>query len=530
MRLKEALSVLSKSSPYAVSTERSTNNQSILDNIKSYLYIQMPIEIAVNKAISSFGANDKKILFLCGSSGDGKSELLTKAKANFSTRIKFHLDATHSFDPHGTAIQTLDKVFNDFESANTPLVVGINAGMLGNYSEEGQNQLIRSKMSSYLNNKNAQDDTVIFINFEDYPKFEIGEDGYKCDFAKKLLERITQQENNIIRQLIEKEKLQQNDVSTLRLIANFELLSLPSIQKVIIDLLFKARLMRDQFLTARALLDFIRELLLGKGYLFDNLFAGGDNELANKIENFDPAHFRTKEVDRFILAYDLGLPDADFETFKNVLNKLGIKNIESGAQYLRLFYLLKYDDFANNYHKSFSDDFNESLIESYIAVYQLHKSYTDDSKQKNSLKEFYRDTLISAIRTYINRNAPKLGKKFFLLSDFGDYQIAAPAELTMDSKSISASTTTSSAFFNAHLKLQDKKFKLPININLLSLLININNGYRPNKHDKNSVILLDELAAEIVQQAKAATEIVITGVGGKYHLELDDEDIMVSEG
>ena len=83
MRLKEALSVLSKSSPYAVSTERSTINQNILDDVKSYLYIQMPIEEAVNKTISSFGANDKKILFLCGSSGDGKSELLTKAKVNF---------------------------------------------------------------------------------------------------------------------------------------------------------------------------------------------------------------------------------------------------------------------------------------------------------------------------------------------------------------------------------------------------------------------------------------------------------------
>ena len=295
-------------------------------------------------------------------------------------------------------------------------------------------------------------------------------------------------------------------------------------------MLLKARLMRDQFLTARALLDFIHELLLGEGYLFDNLFAGGDNELANKFENFDPAHFRTKEVDRFILAYDLGLPDGKFDVFKNALNQLGITNIDTGEQYLRLFYLLKYDDFANNYHYNFTDDFNEGLIESYISIYQLHKAYNGDSSQKNNLKEFYRDTLIAAIRTYINRNAPKLGKKFFLLSDFGNYQIAAPADLTMDSKSISNSSTTSSAFFNAHLKLQDKKFKLPININLLSLLININNGYRPNKHDKNSVILLDELAAEIVQQAKAAKEIVITGVDGKYHLELDDEDIMVSEG
>ncbi|MFT6528604.1 MAG: DNA phosphorothioation-dependent restriction protein DptF [Psychrosphaera sp.] len=530
MRLKDVLGVLSKSSPYAVSTERSPQNTNLLDDVKAYLYIEMPIETAVNKVISSFGANDKKVLFLCGSSGDGKSELLTKAKVIFGARIRFHLDATHSFDPHGTAIQTLDKVFNDFEAANAPLVVGINAGMLGNYAEEGKNYPMQSKISAYLKNKDVQDDTALFINFEDYPKFEINDEGYKCDFAKKLLVRITQKDNNIIRQLLEKEKLQQNDPATLRLITNFELLSLSSVQKVIIDLLFKARLMRDQFLTARALLDFLHELLLGNGYLFDNLFAGGDNELANKIENFDPAHHRTKEIDRFILAFDLGLPDEEFDVFTSALNLLGITNIETGAQYLRLFYLFKYDDFANNYHKNFSDDFNESLIESYISVYQLHKSYNGDNQQRNSLKEFYRDTLISAIRTYINRNAPKLGKKFFLLSDFGDFQIAAPADLTMDSKAIEVSTANSSAFFNAHLKLRNKKFKLPININLLSLLININNGYRPNKHDKNSVILLDELASEIIQQAKAATEVVITGVDGKYHLELDDEDIMVSEG
>ena len=531
MRLKEALSVLSKSSPYAVSTERSAINQNILDDIKSYLYIQMPIETAVNKVISSFGANDKKILFLCGSSGDGKSELLTKAKVNFGSRVKFHLDATHSFDPHGTAIQTLDKVFNEFEASSSPLVVGINAGMLGNYAEEGQNQLIRSKISKYLKNKNIQDDTTIFINFEDYPKFEIGEDGYSCDFAKKLLERITQQENNIIRQLIEKEKLQQNDVSTLRLIANFELLSLPSVQKVIIDLLLKARLMRDQFLTARALLDFVHELLLGEGYLFDNLFAGGDNELANKIENFDPAHLRTKEVDRFILAYDLGLPDAEFDVFKNALNQLGCTNIESGAQYLRLFYLLKYDDFANSYHRKYSDDFNESLIETYISVYQNHKSYSGDSRQKNTLSKFYSETLISGIRAYINRNAPKLGGEDFLISDFDNYKITANAELDMDLQAIKANTTISSAFFNARLELEDKQFTLPININLLSLLININNGYRPNKHDKSSVVLLDELAKEVIQEAKQANTLVVIADGKKYKLKLKpkNEKIMVSE-
>ena len=51
MRLKEALSVLSNSSPYAVSTERNAQRQSLLDEIKSYLYIQMPIEIKLFRAL-----------------------------------------------------------------------------------------------------------------------------------------------------------------------------------------------------------------------------------------------------------------------------------------------------------------------------------------------------------------------------------------------------------------------------------------------------------------------------------------------
>jgi hypothetical protein len=41
---------------------------------------------------------------------------------------------------------------------------------------------------------------------------------------------------------------------------------------------------------------------------------------------------------------------------------------------------------------------------------------------------------------------------------------------------------------------------------------------------------LDELASEIIQEAKSACELVITGEGKKYLLECDDDEIMVSEG
>jgi DNA phosphorothioation-dependent restriction protein DptF len=60
MRFKEALSVMSMASPYAVSTERHIDKTSLHQQIKQYLYIQMPIEKAVTQCISSFGGNGKK--------------------------------------------------------------------------------------------------------------------------------------------------------------------------------------------------------------------------------------------------------------------------------------------------------------------------------------------------------------------------------------------------------------------------------------------------------------------------------------
>lgn len=514
MRLKEALSVLSKSSPYAVSTERVSNNKSHLDDIKEYLYIKMPIAIDVEKKISSFSSSKPEVLFLCGSSGDGKSEILTDCKKSFSNRAHFHLDATHSFDPRENAIQTLDKVFDQFESGTMPLVVGINTGMLGNYAEEGSNEKFKQVIKNYLS-RNVSTENVTFINFEDYPKFFINEKRYTSEFAEKLLQKLTANDNNIIRQIFDKEKAEQTSLSSKILQANYELLSIPVVQKIIIELLFKARLMRDQFLTARALLDFIFMLLAGPGYLFDNLFSGGDNELANKIIEFDPAHLRTKKIDRFILANDLHLPDQEFTEFKEFLKSLGIETLDSSLSYLRLFYILKGGHFSNNYHAKFEQDFNESLIEQYIKVYKLHRDFDNSLEHKKQIKDFYNNTLRTAIRKYNNRNAPNLDKSHYLISELNGFQLVAELEIKADLGSISNFSPKSSASFTAFIKVQEHSLAIPVNINLLRLMNRIADGYRPNKHDKNTVVLLDELNYEIAKVANQATKLHI--IKGNEH-------------
>lgn len=522
MRLKEALSVMSKSSPYAVSTERTEQNKGRLDEVKDYLYIDMPIAYDVEKRISSFSADKPEVLFLCGSSGDGKSELLTACKKTYSTRVNFHLDATHSFDPRENAIQTLDKVFSKYLSESKSLVVGINTGMLGNYAEEGSNELFKATIKNYLE-FGIDGNGIYFIDFERYPKFIIDDNGYLSFFAEKLLKKLTAKEDNLIRQIFDKDKSDYSDCDSRRLQANYELLSLPAVQRTIIDLLFKARLMQAQFVTARALLDFIFMLIVGPGYLFDNLFSGGDNELANKIVEFDPAHLRTKKIDRFILANDLGLLDIEFEVFKSHLKNIGIEKLKASHSYLRLFYILKNEDCANNYHERFSQDFSQSLIDEYINIYQKHRDYDNSDKCRSIIRDFCNNTLRTAIRKYNNRNAPNLRNGQYLISEKNGYQLVAKLDIKPDLKNVPKQPPTQISYFTACISVGNESLTLPVNINLLQLMKRIVDGYRPNKHDKNTVVLLDELVEEISKIASKEKTLHI--INGEQHITVtDDED------
>lgn len=531
MRFKEILSVLSKSSPYAVSTERDQAISEELDSVKRYLYIPTDIERDFKAELDS--TSEKKIIFLCGSSGDGKSEILTRYSKEYSSQATFHLDATHSFEPNTSAIHTLDNLFDEFQASSTSLVVGINIGMLGNYSQEGSNEYIRNGINEFLNGcRNYKG--MKFLNFEDYAKFQLNDSGHKSDFIQKVFSKITAIKDNPIRDCYEKELNQIK--SEKKLCANYRLLTIPQVQERVIEVLFKTRLMKDQFLTARTLLDFIHSIIVGPGtttgYLFDNLFEESDNELSSSILAFDPGDMRTNIIDKFVLSYSLGIKDDKFDEFTSYLSaELGIRkpNKPRPHSYLRLFYLLKDTQISNQYHISFMNDFAEGLIERYSSVWNLHHNYSGEKRERNLLRSFYRDTVIAAIHKYNNRNATNLNKGQFLTSQHNGYQIVAEVALKPNLEAVGGSDTATPAYFLASLKLDDKPFQIAININLLKLMEDIVNGYRPNKHDKNTVVLLDELVDRIADIAVNADEIMIIKNETKYTVKnIDDEDIEVS--
>ena len=533
MRLRESLSILSKSSPYAVATDNMGRIDTNLDTFKKYLYINTDVELAISNTLKKLLPSERKIIFLCGSSGDGKSEILTRLKCSYETFVSFHLDATHSFSPHEDAIQTLNRVFDEHAQKSNPLVVGINTGMLGNYSQEGSNERIKSAIARYLETGEQQSD-VHFINFEDFPKFVLDDSGLRVKFAEELLEKLTSNtEFNPFYNAYEFTKENNPSLEEQILIANYELLCLPAVQKTLIELLFKVRVYKDQFLTARALLDFIFEMLAGPRYLIDNLFEGVGNEIGQKLADFDPANIRTKSVDRFILAANLGIHEEAFNQFESdVIAQLGIDlaNTSNNAQsYLRLFYLLMPESFSNDYHKEFCEAFADEDLSGYIKLYRLHMEAAED-EDRFAVRGFYNKQLRPALRNFNNRSGRKLDKNQYLISEAQGFAIAAKLDIKFDrSKLLEAierdqNKAPNISHFEAHISVNSNPASILVNANLFKLINKINDGYRPNRHDKNAVILLDELNDDIALIANQSDILQFITDGKTISVEQVDED------
>ncbi|WP_229711042.1 DNA phosphorothioation-dependent restriction protein DptF [Agarivorans gilvus] len=521
---------MSKSSPYAVSTERETESD-ILTGYKNYIYIETDIEADFKRALTS--ARPNEIIFLCGSSGDGKSEILTRYSQQFKSTHDFHLDATHSFSPNQTAIEALDKRFALFKQGSKPLVIGINIGMLGNYAEEGneQHQEIKASIKAFLdNNSSSIPANHTYLDFEKYPKFTLSQQSCSSEFASQFIARLTAQTlDNPFYALYDREVTLRGHTT---LTANYALLGLESVQRNVIALLLKARLIKDQFLTARALLDFVFQILVMDGYLFDNLFSGADNELLEQIQGFDVSNIHTRHIDEFVLQFGLGIEDEGFTSLKQQVKSFGVFDVSTASSYLRMVYLLKDEaQFSNAYTDRLKLDFDNSLVDLYADVWLLHHRFDGSPQQRKQLNKFYKETLIAAIHRYCNRNSPALDKDQYFISELNRFKTAVELEVKPSFSGIQSNGAGKIGSFNAYIQVDGDLLKaLPISINLLELLVKINQGYRPNKHDKNAVLLLDEVIEQIIGVANRKDTLFILNRDKRYKVVNEDNEYFEVSG
>ncbi|WP_281647967.1 DNA phosphorothioation-dependent restriction protein DptF [Parendozoicomonas sp. Alg238-R29] len=528
MILRKMLDTLSRSSAHAVSTLDNRNSSAV----KSYLYIETEIEQTFKEMLQNTTQPDQ-IIFLCGSSGDGKSEILARNHETFRDQLDFHFDATHSFHRDKDAIATLNDTFTQHKASNKPMVVGINTGMMFNYSDSGadEHQDIKETFRAYLGDKQSSPNANhTFLNFEDYPKYKLIRDQFLSPFIKDLLTRLTiaDEKNPFFHVWMQED-------SDPILHSNFRMLQQESVQDVIINTLLKLRLKNDVFLTARTILDFVHHILTGPNYLFDNLFASEKTDLFKALRQFDPCTVRSREIDLFLIQSSLTFDDPEFQAFQDsVAEWINPKDIaQKPGSWVRLFCLLQDIDISNNFHQRFKDNFRSELFEEYVRIWKLHTIYEGDSKERKELKNFYKKGLVSALLGFANRFAPSLSlKSQIFLNDYNGYQVSAKAEIRESLKQVQQSENRPArlGYFNACLKLGDEDLvPLPISVNFLDLIRKINRGYRPNRHDKNNIIILEEVIEDITSRIRNTDKLFIQKKDESWALinDVDEDEIRV---
>lgn len=525
MTLKKTIEMLSKGSAQAVTTLNSKSKDA--EKLKQYLYVPTPVEKALVAVLDE--TRKKRIVFLCGSSGDGKSEIFRRVHKTFAPKFDFHLDATHSFDPGKDAIQTLNDKFSDYKASDRPLVVGINIGMLANFAAAGDqvHSDIRESIESFLSGSAATSTEHVFINFENYPKFELNGSAIDAHFIGRILERICKADdkNPIYYQW-------KQDPNSTNVHRNYALLCSPEVRKRISTLLFYAHLKFDQFLTARTVLDFVYQILIGKGSLCDNLFCGKGSELFDSLRMLDPCHARSKSLDLFQIKASLGIYEPDFTVFTQDVKDLFGISLSEPRSWVRLFYIMQDAELSNNYHQRFRLDLQRHLFDDFRSVWQLHRDYDDGDKEtKAKLRKFYSETLIPAVTSFANRFAPEIRRDRFLLGKPNGYALSATSPIQPELSKLAITQPSQLRSFDVYLQVgKDCSIEpIPISVNFLELARKINQGYRPNTHDKTTVVKLEELV-EAVRRIVRKTEVLYVQKGGiEWELinDMREDEILV---
>ncbi len=197
------LSELKTSSKDSVTTIDSNN----LSN--EYLYITRPIEKDFIKIIQKTVVDDeKKLLFLVGNSGDGKSRLLKLLSNKYPElyqQFAVHNDATESYYINRDSVHTLAEVLEPFSdnligTGNEKCIVAINLGVIGKFIDSEYSKKF-TVLNNFLRNSNILKENKVkadevsksnieYLSFSEYSNFTISPDGVDSGLIRTFFDKI----------------------------------------------------------------------------------------------------------------------------------------------------------------------------------------------------------------------------------------------------------------------------------------------------------------------------------------------------
>lgn len=332
-----------------ISSKESVENLNEFSAFKEYMHVKRSMQDELVGMIRTASkADTSQLILVCGSVGDGKSHLISYIKHHYPEEMSafyLHNDASESFDPTKTSMDTLNEVLDGFSDEKLEsgsihkVIIAINLGTLNNFIESSyQNRFIQLKkfvkahkiIEPDVDQKEAQENPYFhYINFTDYHLYTLTENGAKSSYLDEILLKIGKQdkENYFYKAYCEScENCSYHKACSVE--ANYEMVQDSVIRKGIISTLVKAMIKEKLIVSTRDVLNFFYDLITGglsksellrinrsketvekiieqgNNLLINNIYEGRErSHVLDKIALVDALNWMTDEDEETLIKY-----------------------------------------------------------------------------------------------------------------------------------------------------------------------------------------------------------------------------------
>ncbi len=563
------------------SSKEAVENIESFSEFKQYMHIKRRVEDELLELIEkASNSTASQLILVCGGVGDGKSHLISYLKKKFPELIntfKIHNDATESFEPQKTSMDTLNDELSSFSDENldasdgSKLILAINLGTLNNFidSEYGKRY---SKLAKFVYDKEILVSSIIsednsfdcnsnfhYINFSDYHMYTLTPDGPKSEYMSEVLNKITGQDiNNPFYKEYSSSCLQHcscaNDCPVK---LNYELLAKKTTQERIISILIEAMIKYKLILSTRELLNFIYDIIvsnyidtlatkelkklineLGFSYhikfLIPNLIFEHEDlsPIFKTISKLDPVNLRCENRDQIIIKfntiknivflYNEHIEMLDYPHFNAALaaESVFLDSEEQKQELVKLFFRLYLFS-----PKTELLEYKDTLYQQYMR-YLYYYNVGDKVKIKTlyfdikeSIYKWNGENEKDYINLFIGKNKLryKISQKLNLTTYTGEL-------IKRDNLNLNKFITNFILVFK--VDGEGNAYPLDIDYPLYCLLMDIKNGYRPNKKDRSNYISFATFVDKVLEFGQQNKELLIaekTGDAQAYKLIYDYE-------
>jgi DNA phosphorothioation-dependent restriction protein DptF len=504
------------------------------DALKQYLHVERHVEVVLRNIVQkSSRAPHPVLLLICGNVGDGKSHLLSCLNNDVSLNayyqtFKVHNDATESFSPDEDCIQTLTHVLEPFSDDNIDKghackqILAINLGTLSNFLEERKEQF--SLLKQFVDRQGILELTQIkedayyegsifqYINFTNYHFFDLTEDGAQPTVFKKLLDRLALQEDSNPVFAAYKKVLAYEWSDRCPVRHNYEFLFDPNHRAMLAELLVSAIIKEKQIISFRHLLNFVHDILVPYQFSYEDLDQYSKDIkglwFKSRVKYYTPYYvFEHPTLSKLFATFSKLDPCAERD---EKLDELAIQiftstnpievieqHVHSIPMYLRriiealnsnqdeLFKLFIRLAFFQSQGRLFVDSYFQAFTK---ALYAFNRKDTWGLKTANEMVKAAVEKWNGSTHGKNNVMLPSASKryKYRLFKNIS----LKPSLFTPDEKVIE------SVLHQFYPQLQfeftssgsQERQRIDIDYSLYVLLCKINQGYRPNKLDRNNYI------------------------------------------